>query len=37
MTAGPIGPAESSSMSRQREFDETEVLGRAVACFWQAG
>ena len=24
-------------MSRQREFDETEVLDRAVACFWQAG
>jgi TetR/AcrR family transcriptional repressor of nem operon len=24
-------------MSRQREFDEAEVLDRAVACFWQAG
>ncbi len=24
-------------MSRQREFDETEVLDRAVACFWQGG
>src|SRR5436190_2038151 len=24
-------------MARQREFDETEVLDRAVACFWQAG
>src|SRR4051794_12093845 len=24
-------------MSRQREFDESEVLDRAVACFWQGG
>jgi len=37
MTAGPFGPAESSSMARQREFDECEVLDRAVACFWQTG
>jgi TetR/AcrR family transcriptional repressor of nem operon len=26
-----------SFMSRQREFDEAEVLDRAVACFWQTG
>jgi TetR/AcrR family transcriptional repressor of nem operon len=37
MTAGPFGPVEKSSMSRHREFDEAEVLDRAVACFWQAG
>jgi TetR/AcrR family transcriptional repressor of nem operon len=24
-------------MSRQREFEESEVLDRAVACFWQGG